>query len=809
MYPLKAPVSFRASLVLAVFCFGACQEGDEDRVRLYHTEPVAPGMDIAKVEALDHLGPTLTDKGVNFGVFSVHATRIDLLLFDDPESNLPTREFEMQRAGDVWNLYVEGIGRGQHYGYVAWGPNWPENDDWFPGSIHGFESDVDADGNRFNPNKLLVDPYAKALHRDHDWSKASVASGPARTESTYAAATKGIVWSTKYEWSENETTWRTNRQNADWEGHRWSDLVLYEVHPKGFTASPASGVDHPGTYRGFADKADYLQELGINAIEFMPTHEKPLDGGYWGYNNLSFFAPEISHAAAPQAIDVIDEFKAMIDQLHQRDMEVIIDVVYNHTGEGGLWREHIEMTDTILDPSSFGKLVDFDPKEVAGLYSFRGLDNQSYYVLDGDNQKYLNNTGVGNQTRPNGRPMRRLIMDSLHFMVEEMHVDGFRFDLAPVLGASDIDPNSWDEITQTVLQEIMDDPILRKHNVRIIAEPWAAGGNYSWSMGRFPAATGTEGAVGWYEWNAHFRDWWRSFINEDQWYLNTKEGEADGGFTMTGSYDTFAWNERRPYHSVNFITVHDGFTMFDLLSYSEKQNGCGPLNPVCCNDPSSPWCDRDVGENNNRSRNWGQDAEEFKRQLMRNFFVALMISHGTPLILGGDEWMRTQLGNNNAFSSQADNEFNWFDWGGWQPATYRNRMKDFVGKIIKFRHAHRYAFAPAKYGESAPFAWRNAQNSGDPAWDSRHLMQHYNDSNAGEEIVILMNMELGAVEFTLPPGNWRRVVDTNQYFDTDEYVTSSGIDVKKTANFSDDGPALDSTYLVASRSIVIAVAGSQ
>lgn len=795
-------------LVFVASLGAACGDDQSDRIRLYHTEPLAPDLLQSEVEALDHLGPTIVEKGVNFGVFSASATRIDVLLFDDPESTLPTRQFEMQRFGDVWNLYVEGIGRGQHYGYVAWGPNWPEHEEWFPGSIHGFLADVDESGHRFNPNKLLIDPYAKVVHRDHDWSVASVASGPARTASTYAAAAKGIVWSSEYDWSESETTWRTNRQNADWEGHRWSDLVMYEVHPKGFTASPASGVDHPGTYRGFAEKADYLQEMGINAVELMPIHEKPLDGGYWGYNNLSFFAPEISYASTPRALEVMDEFKAMVDELHKRDIEVIVDVVYNHTGEGGLWREHIETVDTILDPSSYGQLVDFDPKEVAGLYSFRGLDNKSYYALNEGNQTYWNNTGVGNQTISNGRPMRRLIMDSLRFMVEELHVDGFRFDLAPVLGASAIDHNRWDEVANTVLQEIMDDPVMRKHNVRVIAEPWAAGGDYSWSMGSFPAASEGEGKVGWFEWNAHFRDWWRTFVADDAWLFSSNEGGIDGGATLTGSFDTFAWNGRRPYHSINFVTVHDGFTMYDLVSYDNKQNGCGPLNPVCCEDITSPFCDRESGENNNRSRNWG--TEELKRQQMRNMFVALLVSQGTPLILGGDEWMRTQLGNNNSYSTKADNEFNWYDWGGWKPNTPRNRMQSFVSAMIKFRHAHRYAFAPSQYGESAPFLWRNESNTGDPNWNSRALMQHYNDADAGEEIIVMMNMETSATSFTLPPGRtWKRVVDTSDFFDTDAYLESIARDTNLTGNFDTDGPALEATYLLNPRSIVIAVAAAQ
>jgi len=792
----------RSLLLLTLALVGACGSGD--RVRLFHSEPLAPSITADQVQELEFLGSTIIDQGVNFGVYSEHATRVDLLIFDDPEANLPTRQYKMTRFGDVWNTYVEGIGRGQHYGYIAWGPNWPEDDEWFPGSIHGFIADVDADGNRFNPNKLLTDPYSKALHRDHDWSKGSIASGPARTVSTYAASAKSIVWSSDYQWSEDEAAWRESRtQNA----RSWNEQVIYEVHLKGLTASPASGVEHPGTFRGLAEMAPYLSDLGITAIELLPIQEKPLDGGYWGYQTINFFAPEFSYASTPRPLEIIDEFKAMVEALHQEGIEVYVDVVYNHTGEGGLWREKIQHDDVVLDPTTRTNLVNFDPKEVAGLYSFRGIDNAAYYALSEDNQTYWNNTGVGNQTRPNHRPFRKLILDSLRFYAEELHVDGFRFDLAPVLGASDTDYNSWDAVENTVLQEIIDDPVLRAHNTRIIAEPWAAGGSYGFSLGGFPAASGTdgEGGVGWYEWNAHFRDWWRSFVNEDLFALNSKEGPADAGYTMTGSHDTFSWNGRRPYHSVNFITAHDGFTMYDLVSYDEKVNACGPLNPMCCDSPLSAFCDRESGENHNRSRNWGDEG--LKRQMMRNFFVAMLISHGTPMLYGGDEWMRTQLGNNNAYSTNADNPFNWFDWGIWTPNLPRNRMHDFVRRMIGFRLAHIEALSPTEYGGSAPFSWKSPANDDNIDWGGRSLMQHYFDNSAGQEIAILINMETFPVSFTLPGGRtWKRVVDTQSVFDTEAYFTGAGLDPSFTGNFESDGPAVGASYEAQSRTIVILVA---
>ncbi len=800
--------SLPAVLVLLIALTGC----EEDYVQLYATQPLPPSFTEDMVASLDTLGPTRIDQGVNFSVYSAHATRVDLLLFDDPEAERPAWQFEMVRMGDVWNLHVEGIGLGQHYGYVAWGPNWPYDEAWFPGAIDGFRFDVDADGNRFNPNKLLTDPYCKALHRDHDWSKGSTATGPGRAESTWAASAKCVVVDSDYAWSEAEEAWQALRASGDHPGHGVADLILYEVHPRGFTRNAASGVDHPGTFRGLGEKAAYLADLGVTGVELLPVHEKPLDGGYWGYNNINFFAPELSYASDPDPRAVIDEFKGMVDQLHQHGIEVILDVVYNHTGEGGLWRERIYQDDSSLDASTDLAFYNFDPKETAGIYNLRGLDNASYYALTEDNQEYWNNTGVGNQTRPNFEPMRRMTMDSLRFMVQELHVDGFRFDLAPILGEVDGAYNDWDDPANTVLQDIVDDPVLVAHHTRVIAEPWSAGGHYNPILGQFPASSVAPNA-GWGEWNARFRDWWRSFVNDDGWRLNTFEAEADGGFTLTGSHGLYAHNGRGPWASVNFVTVHDGFTMYDLLSYEEKQNGCGPLNPVCCDDPNSPWCDQASGENHNRSRDWsgGAAGEATKRQLMRNLFTAMMISHGTPLILGGDEWMRTQHGNNNAYSTGADNEFNWFQWGIWQQNADKVRMHDFVRDLTIFRREHAYAFHRETYDGGAPFAWKSASNDDNVDWGGRHLMIHYWDSSFGPQLAILINNELGDVTFTLPAGSWARVVDTQRWWDFDDaddpgdYFDQSGADRQVSHNISTDAPEpVDgATFTVPARSIVI------
>jgi isoamylase len=796
---------------------GCAGDGGDCYTRLYATETVAPGLDPAAIAALEHMGPTpitgACSSGVNFAVYSENAERVELLLFDADKSEQPAQRFPMSRIGDVWNLYVEGIGPGQTYGYVAFGPNWPYDPSWYCGSRDGFVSDVDVDGNRFNPNKLLTDPYAKAVSRDHDWSIGSAGTGESRRqECTWDAAAKSIVASSDYAWSAHEATWRENRASGDFPGHRWNELILYEVHPKGFTQNGVDGVDHPGTFRGIGEKAAYFAELGVTAVELLPVHEKPLDGGYWGYNNINFFAPELTYSAdwreegEPGA--VLAEFQWMVDQLHQQGVEVVVDVVYNHTGEGGLWRDKVFYDDALLDADAMLDAYNLDTSEAATVYNLRGLDNQAWYALSTDNQGYWNNTGVGNETRANHAPMRRLILDSLRFYVEELHVDGFRFDLAGILGEKDGDYNVWDDPGNTVLMDILEDPVLQAYDTRIIAEPWTAGGSYT-SIGAFPASP-SDPELGWGEWNASFRDWWREIANDDGWVLNSAENGIDGGGVITGSQARYGANGRRPYHSVNFVTAHDGFTLYDLFSYNVKNNQCSPINPVCCDDPYSVWCDTDSGENNNRSRDWGQGAEGFKRQLMRDMFVAMAISHGTPMILGGDEWLRTQYGNNNAYSTSADNEWNWFRWGEWQAADERWRMKDFVGKILKYRLERQDAFAPSAYDGGMPFAWKDENNldANGTTWGGRRLMIHWYDPGEGEwgrEIVAILNFDRGDVTYALPEGRtWARVVDTQEYFDTDEYVAIEGLDPRVSANFDGSGAVtVTGSYTAKGSSIVL------
>ncbi|MBK7864088.1 MAG: glycosyl hydrolase [Archangiaceae bacterium] len=735
-------------------------------------------------------------RGVNFALYSQRAEKVQLLLFDHADAEQPTRTFELARQGDVWNVFVEGVGLGQAYGYVAWGPNWKYDQNWYPGSALGFVADVDFAGNRFNPNKLLFDPYCKAFTRDHDWSKGSLGTGPYRTQSTYGASAKCVIVRSKYVWGEAETAFREARKDENWVGHRWNDLIIYEVHPKGFTANSASGVVHPGTYRGFGEKADYFKELGITAIEVLPPFEKPLDGGYWGYNTLSFFAPELSYASRREREEVIDEFKWMVEELHKRGIEVLVDIVFNHSGEGGLWREKIYQ-------QSGSAPWNLDPQEIASLFSYRGIDNASYYALPPTNgREYCDYTAVGNTMRCNNTPMRQLIIDSLRYWVREMHIDGYRFDLAPALGAKDLAydgcPTSamggggiqFDAAT-TVVQDIIDDPVLLAANTRIIAEAWGAGG---FPVGQFPRSN-TRTNVGWGEWNGWFRDWARSFVNLD-WGISNRD--IDGGNVLTGTSKLYKGNGRRPYHAINFVTIHDGFTMYDLVSYDRKVNDCSPLNPICCTAPLSSFCDesKKSGTDDNRSKNWGD--EDTKRQMMRNFFTLMMISQGTPMLYGGDEWLRTQLGNNNTYTPEADNPYSWHDWGAWESRDERVRMFDFVKHITRFRKEHSEQFAATDW-DSIALEWKSP-TGGATDWSSRNLMISFPG-----KLAVLINMNDTAVTFNLGGGQWKRLIDTQKFFDTAAYLNQNQLPLRTSQNITLDAPLVlpNGQYSVAPRSIVV------
>ena len=874
---LKQCKSFvrRLALVSALLCSAVAVSSCDDSsgARIYDTQKLAQSFKNLSGDALyDILGATIIDKGVNFAVFAEHATHVEVLIFDsnNPDTDQPLTHIPMTKDAEsgIWTVYVEGLGVGTHYGYVAFGPNWDYDPDFFTkrGTL-GFKTDCDKDGNRYNPNKLLIDPYTRRIHRDFDWGSGNPASGTARDVNDYKAAAKSVVIQSEYKWSDNETKWRANRMKGDeFEGHAANDMIYYEVHPKGFTMKAVDWttsdgktihVSAPGTWRGIGEMAEYLADLGITAVELMPPMEKPDDGTYWGYNTIAFFAPEQRFATSidqKKVHGVHDEFKEMVDKLHQAGIEVILDVVYNHTGEGGFWRSRVQSR-----YQDYGQYSNFDDKTAATIYSWRGLDNKAYYHLtypgagtdkvdrSHPNLIYLDETGVGNQMRTNNKPFRRFIVDNLRYWVTEMHVDGFRFDLASILGVDDAkvtndgdssayDNNYWaNNIKNTVIQDIIDDPELQKYNTRLIAEPWSLA---QYANGLFPKAS--NGAVAWSEWNGRFRDMIRALVKEDNYPLSSTstrspnwDNDISVGNILTGASKMFQefGDDRKPYHSVNFLTAHDGFTLYDLATYWENQNNCGMLNPLCCEQAYNAFCDLTSGEENNVSRNWcaenwikddgsegywqgyddGSDGkcekpakEALKRQIIRDYFAFLMISHGSPMILGGDEYMRTQLGNNNAYTDRADNEWNWFRWGDWISSDENVRMRDFVRQLIKIRKKFRAHLAPTEYGSS--FTWWNPDGVSDSdVWNGKSIGMYYQAKGDTPELFVIINMEAyDTKNFTLPAGDWKVLAATQSYYDYDIFEKNPALDTRITQNANIDGiGTVKGSYGALPRSIVI------
>lgn len=831
-------------LLLASTGFQACD--DASASRMYQSQPLAPtfqSMNLSGEKLYDILGASIVDEGVNFAVYAKNATRVEVLIFDDPESGTPSTRIPMTKDEEsgIWTQYVFGVGNGTYYGYIAFGPNWPYDPDFTPGSSIGFITDCDENGNRYNPNKLLMDPYARRIHRDFDWnSGGNPASGTARDISDWQSSPKSVVIKSEYEWSANESKWRENRMKGDdFVGHAQNDLIFYEVHPYGFTAKAVDfvantdknlkiSIKHPGSFLGIGEMGPYLADLGITAVELLPPTEKPDDGGYWGYNTIQYFAPEWKYAAESsrkKTNGVHDEFKQMVDILHQNGIEVILDVVFNHTGEGGFWQSKAQ------DPSnSYGSQSTFTDKTAATLYSFRGLDNKGYYHLVNNsagitNQNYLDETGVGNQLRTNVLPFRRFIVDNLRFWVEEMHVDGFRFDLATILGvvddqvsseggdASDGNNAYWAEhVGETVLQDIIDDDVMAKYHTRFIAEPWSLA---QYANGLFPKSTKHENHA-WFEWNGRFRDMFRSFVTNDSYTLAEREtlspywsNDLTMGNLFLGTSLMFGDDGRKPYHSVNIITVHDGFTLYDLNTYNEKNNGCSNLNQICCEKPYDAFCKTDSGESNNRSRDWcggnkdsqgvcnDANSEAYKRQIIRDFFTIMMVSHGSPLILGGDEMLRTQFGNNDAYSDSANNEWNWFRWGDWTASTNpaNLRMHDFVRDLIALRKKFKTFLSPSEF-DSTGIQWWGPNGCGDEScyWSGKAIAQYYPAKDDTSSLFIMFNMYEDSRTFTLPEeGDWNVLLDTQSYFESSELKNV----------WTEGERTTSSSYEVSGRSIVI------
>ncbi len=672
------------------------------------------------------LGAVFDGAGTNFSLFSEIAERVELCLFD--EDGGETRIELPEVTGYCRHGYLPEVISGQRYGYRVHGP-------WDPGQ-----------GHRCNPSKLLIDPYAKAMDGSLHWDDAlfpyALAEGDeVRSESDSAPfLPKSVVY----------------QPHFDWSGDRllqipWHETVIYETHVKGFTAAhPDIPEELRGTYAGMAHPAalDYLKSLGITAVELMPihyfVHDRRLEDlglkNYWGYNSIGFFALHGDYAADKRPGGAVSEFRQLVKSLHQSGMEVILDVVYNHTAEGN---------------------------HLGPMLSFKGIDNAYYYRLMEDRRFYMDYTGTGNSLNMRNPHVLQLIMDSLRYWILEMHVDGFRFDLAATLARElhDVDRLS------AFFDIIQQDPVISQ--VKLIAEPWDIGeGGYQ--VGNFPPV--------WTEWNGKYRDSVRDFWRGEE--------EALGEFAsrFAGSSDLYENTSRLPYASINFITAHDGFTLSDLVSFNEKHNEAnGEKN-------------RD-GESFNRSWNCGMEGPTEDKEIVtlrnrqkRNFLATLMLSQGIPMLSGGDEIGRSQGGNNNAYCQ--DSPLSWYDWG--------NRDEDFLGfvrRLIRYRMKHpvfrrRGWFQGRKINGSdlkdiAWFSSQGKQMTGDD-WNNgicRNLAVYINgqtipNPNAkGEPVtddnfLILFNGHHEAVEFTLPEEmwgrTWRRELDTATGWIEEEDVLHGG-----------------------------------
>lgn len=654
------------------------------------------------------LGATWDSMGVNFALFSENATKVELCLFDSVDDQHEAVNIELSEYADhVWHCYIPDLLPGQLYGYRVYGAYEPEN------------------GHRFNGNKLLLDPYAKSIARRVQWDDSLFGYPIGSPDEDLAFDEKdSAAFAPLARVVDQAFTWADDKAPKT----PWHKTIIYETHVKGLT------IQHPdlpeelrGTYSGLASEPmiRYFKELGITAVELLPIHHHVddrflLDSGlsnYWGYNSLSFFAPEPKFARKNENISDVNEFKMMVRALHAADIEVILDVVYNHTAEGS----HLGPT-----------------------LSFRGIDNASYYRLSPeDNRYYFDTTGCGNTLNMQHPKVLQLIMDSLRYWVTEMHVDGFRFDLASSLARQLYAVDKLSAFFDIIHQ----DPILSQ--VKLIAEPWDLG-EEGYQVGNFP--------ILWSEWNGRYRDCARRFWKGDDGLLSEMASR------FSGSSDLYEYSSRRPHASINFITCHDGFTLQDLVSFNDKHNEANGENN---ND----------GESHNNSWNCGQEGFSdnspetiaLREKQKRNFMATLLLSVGVPMISGGDEFGRTQQGNNNTYGQ--DNELSWYDWS----LLEKNRdYFEFVCKLIAFRKQQpllqRRKFFSGNLltdnQEASDIVWFNPNGAEitELEWNSAHikvmgiLMNGSVDNEqddagellVGDSLLMLINAHYEAIEFKLP-----------------------------------------------------------
>jgi isoamylase len=636
------------------------------------------------------LGARIEQGGANFSLFSRSATRVELLLFDGVDDARPSRTIEwdpgLHRTYHYWHGFVPGVKAGQLYGYRVHGPWDPER------------------GMRFDPTQVLLDPYGRGVvvpasyHRDR-------ARQPG--DSLAAAMKSVVVDPAAYDWEGDEPLRRASART-----------IIYEMHVGGFTRHPSSGVAESkrGTYAGMIEKIPYLQDLGITAVELLPVfHFDAQDAppgrvNYWGYSPLSFFAPHPAYSSRRDPLGPIDEFRDLVKALHRAGIEVILDVVFNHTGEGD---------------------------ERGPTLSFRGLENEAYYILEPDRRRYANYSGTGNTLNANHPVVRRMILDSLRFWVAEMHVDGFRFDLASILARGPVGqvlPNP------PVLWDIESAPELA--GTKLIAEAWDAAGLYQ--VGRFVGDS-------WREWNGRFRDDVRDFFRGTE---GSVQRFADA---IIGSPDLFAHEEREPEQSINFVTCHDGFTLNDLVSYNQKHNEAnGEEN-------------RD-GADDNRSWNCGVEGpsedpsvEQLRNRQVKNFLTATLLSVGMPMILMGDEVRHTQGGNNNAYCQ--DNPISWFDWRRLQEHADIHRFVKLLAarRLLRGTDHERRRLSLNRLLQEASKSWHGVQLH-QPDWSghSRSLAVTARSRLGELSFHLIFNAYWEPLEFELPRESaaWRRWIDT-------------------------------------------------
>ncbi len=692
-------------------------------------------------------GATPDAHGVNFSVFADRATSVELLLFNGHEDRQPYKTISLDplrhKTFYFWHVYVKGLKPGACYAYRVDGPH----------NIH--------QGHRYNRNKVLIDPYSKG-NTSTFWDRGAACGPDDNIETSMRSV---VIDTTGYDWEGDQPL-----------NHPMNETIIYEAHVRGFTRSPSSGCKNGGTFDGLSEKIPYLKELGITAVELLPIfdfdekevkHLSPYDGqpltNYWGYDPISFMAPQCAYCVLPEEGKHITEFRDMVKALHKADIEIILDVVFNHTGEG----DHRGPT-----------------------INLKGLANSNYYLLSQeDEQYYMNYSGCGNTLSGNHPITEKLIYDTLKFWVEEMHVDGFRFDEAVILCR---DENGNPMINPPIIWEVELSDVLAR--TKVIAEAWDAAGLYE--VGYFPGHR-------WAEWNGEYRDRIRSFVKGDQGTVDGETVVGRAAEVIAGSANIFQPNGELPINSINFITAHDGFTLNDLVSYNDKHNeanGEGNRDGI---DNNMSWnCGAEGATKNS-------DVEALRQRQVKNFAAILLLSQGVPMFVAGDEVRRTQQGNNNAYCQ--DNAINWFDWAFTEG---QHDVLRFFQQMIAFRKSHailqrdRFFTGQVNQRGLADIMWHGCRLNS-PGWSdpTSHVLAFTlggfkeDGSTDDTDIHVMLNMDWQRLEFDIPPlvdRKWYRVIDTA--LPSPQDIAKRGEKIEEIAG---------STYLVNNRSVVVLISRSQ